>query len=66
MKAEKLCSPQNYSVLIPYRDLEQLLQLANNLQHFDRELNRIEKRIEGLHLLYSQLLEKVAEIDRYL
>lgn len=66
MKTDKTCSPQNYSVLIPYKDLENFMESANKLQFMEHQIKRMEKRIDGLQLLYSDLLEKVAELDRCL
>lgn len=66
MKKEKFCDPSNYSVLIPYRDLEKLMQSANKIEEIEKLAKRIEERCARMQLLYSEVLEKVAEIDRYL
>ena len=66
MKKEKFCDPSNYSVLIPYKDLEILMQCANKIEEMERLVKRMDERCARMQLLYSELLEKVAEINRYL
>lgn len=66
MPKEKFCCVDNYSVLIPYRDLEKLLETANKLQYFQERLHRTDEQLLALRVMYTEVLEKIAEIDRYL
>lgn len=66
MKNKDFCCVDNFSVIIPYRELEKLLQSANKIEHIESLIDRIDERNSALQLMYSELLEKVAEIDRYL
>lgn len=66
MSNEKFCGVGNLSVVIPYRDLERLLKLARNMDGFEDSLSRMDRKMTGLHGLYSELLEKVREIENSL
>ena len=57
---------ENFSVLIPYKDLEALLKIARNYDTLDKKVQRIEKQLESLRGMYHEALERIAEIDRYL
>jgi len=63
---QKFCCVDNYSVLIPYRDLEKMLETANNLEQFQAQLKRTNEQLAALRLMYTEVLEKVAEMDKYL
>ena len=66
MKNDNFCAPQNISVLIPYKDLEKLIEFANKYEQMERLVKRMDERCARMQLLYSEILEKVAEMDRYL
>ena len=53
-------------MLIPYRDLERLLETANKMQYFQDRLSRTDEQLMALRIMYSEALEKIAEINRYL
>lgn len=59
-------STSEISVIIPYRDFENLLNSAKRIEEMERHCKRIEERCAAMHLMYVELLEKIAEIDRYL
>ena len=63
---QNFCCVDNYSVLIPYRDLEKMLETANNLEQFQAQLKRTNEQLAALRLMYTEVLEKVAEMDKYL
>lgn len=60
------CCVDTFSVLIPYRDLERLLETANKMQFFQDQLARTNEQLTALRIMYSEALEKIAEINRYL
>ena len=66
MKKENVCNVQNYSVLIPYKDLEKMLQSANKIAEMVLQAKRIADRCACMQLLYSEMLEKICEMERYL
>ena len=66
VKKEKLCSPEKYSILIPYKDFEKLIQMATRIEEIEAHCKRMEERNSAMHSMYVELLEKVAEINRLL
>ena len=48
------------------RDLEKMLETANNLEQFQSQLKRTNEQLAALRLMYTEVLEKVAEMDKYL
>lgn len=66
MAKEKFCSPENISVVIPYRDFEKLVGFANNYEQLYARLERTEKQLDALRGMYREALDKIAEIKVYL
>lgn len=60
------CSADNFSALIPYKDLEALLKIARNYDTLVKKVQRIEKQLDALRGMYGEALERIAEINRYL
>ena len=60
------CCVDNFSVLIPYRDLEKLFEIANKLPQFERDLEQTKAQLDALRRMYTEALEKIGEINRYL
>ena len=60
------CSADNFSVLIPYKDLEALLKIAKNYDTLEKKVQRLEKQVEALRSMYLEALERIAEINRFL
>lgn len=60
------CSADNFSVLIPYKDLEALLKIAKNYDTLDKKVQRLEKQVDALRSMYLEALERIAEINRFL
>ena len=60
------CCVDNFSVLIPYRDLEHLFEVANKLPQFQRDLEQTKEQLDALRRMYTEALQKIAEINRYL
>lgn len=44
MKKESICNIEHYSVLIPYKDLEKMLQCTNRIEEIERFAKRIDER----------------------
>ena len=66
MKKKEFCCVDNFSVIIPYRELEKMLESSNKIEHIERLATRVEERCSAMQNMYTELLEKVAEINRYL
>lgn len=62
----KLCEPQNMSVLIPYRDLEKLMEYAKNYDKMEKDFAYLQKRVTALQGLYSEVLEQLNKVYQYL
>lgn len=61
-KKEKLCQPETYSVLIPYKDLERLVNIAENYEKAWQEMETVKKRLAALQGTYLQVLERLDEV----
>ena len=57
---------ENFSVLIPYKDLEKLLETAYELEEFQMRLKRMEEKQDALRVMYTEALMKIREIEKYL
>lgn len=66
MKKKDFCCVDDFSVIIPYRELEKLLECANKIDHIEQLAARVNEQCTAMRNLYSEILEKVSEIDRYL
>lgn len=60
------CSADNFSVMIPYKDLEALLKVVRNYDTLVVKVQRMELQLDALRSLYNEALERIAEINRYL
>ena len=58
--------PKKYSVLIPYQDLVALLSIAQELKEMKVLFRRLDEKYSATMNLYSEILEKVAEMEKYL
>lgn len=58
--------PEKYSVLIPYSDLEKFISLAHEMHEMKFMYRRLEEKYSAMMSLYSEILEKVAEMEKYL
>ena len=58
----KLCDPANLSVLIPYKDLEKLMEYAKGYQKIEQDFQKLEKRVLGLHGVYVDVLEQLHKV----
>lgn len=62
MTKPKLCDPSSLSILIPYKDLEQLMDYAKNFERIEKDFDRLHKRVTALHGLYSETLEALNKV----
>lgn len=67
MAKKDFCCVDNFSVLIPYKDLEKLLNIAQNYEETNRELkkamSRLDEQFTALKIQFSETLEKLQELE---
>ena len=64
MDNSKFCCVDDLPVLIPYRDLEKILEVAKNMEHYDRCISQVNNQLTKLRSQYGELLEKVRELEK--
>lgn len=66
MSDRDFCCVGNFPVLIPYKDLEKVVEVAKNLERYERGLSQANKQLAALRSQYLELMEKVREMDKLL
>lgn len=66
MSDNKFCCVGDFPVLIPYKDLVKFVEVAKNLERFESRLSRTDEQISALRLMFTELVEKVGEMDKLL
>ena len=66
MSQKEFCCVGDFPVLIPYRDLEKIVEVATNMDRYQRELRRTSEQLTALRRQYTELLEKVQKMDKIL
>lgn len=66
MKQEKFCGVQNYSVLIPYKDLQILMDSANKIEEMSSQYKVMEQRYLAMEQMFRECLDKLGEINQML
>lgn len=66
MSDRKFCCVNDFPVLIPYRDLVALVEVSKTLTRYEKCLSRVNEQLSALRLQYTELSEKVLEMDKYL
>ena len=64
MDKPDFCCVGNFPVLIPYQDLENMLEIARNLDHYKQSLAHANDQLAALRMQYGELLEKVREMGK--
>ena len=62
MSDEKFCCAENYSVLIPYADLVKLVDVAKKVESIELQYARLQDQYAAIRGMFSECLEKIAEI----
>ncbi len=65
MPKKKTDGVSQLSVIIPYRDFENLMNVVQSLEEMEKRCKRIDERCARMQLQYVELLEKFAEMNRY-
>lgn len=66
MSNPKFCCVDDFPVLIPYRDLEKIVEVAKNMESYERCISQTNKQLAALRHQYTELSEKVREMDKLL
>ena len=65
MPDEKFCCVDNYSVLIPYSDLEKMVNLAKKVEVIEEQYARLQDQYAAIRGMFSECLEKIKEIREF-
>lgn len=65
MADDKFCCVQNYSVLIPYSDLEKLVDVASKVESIEQQYTRLQEQYAAIRGMFSECLQKIAEIRNF-
>lgn len=66
MSDHDFCCVGDFPVLIPYKDLEKVVDVAKNLERYEKGLSRANKQLTALRSQYMELLEKVRDMEKLL
>lgn len=64
MSKDNFCCVGDFPVLIPYKELERLLRIANNLEGFEKRLSGTHDQLTALRVMFTELAEKVGSLER--
>lgn len=54
----------DYPVMIPYKELYELLQTTNRIKEYEAEVERLNRQVLALRLIQQQCLEKLRELEK--
>lgn len=57
---------QDYPVMIPYKDLCELLETTNRIKEYEAEVARMNRQMLALRVIQQQCLEKLRELEKLL
>lgn len=53
---------ENYSVIIPYKDLEMMVEMSKELEEIKKQYARLQDQYAAIRLMFSECLQKIKEI----
>ena len=62
---EQFCCPENYQVLIPYRDLVRIAEMAQKVEIIEAQYKRLEDQYAAIRGMFSECLDKIREIQEW-
>lgn len=62
MVDENFCCPENYSVIIPYKDFVKMVEMAKKVEHIEKQYTRLQEQYAAIRGMFSECLEKIKEI----
>ena len=54
------------SVIIPYREFENLLNAGKRMDELEQRCKRMDEQYVAMMQIYREMLDKITEINRYL
>ena len=62
MPDKEFCCVENYSVLIPYRDLVKIAEMAKEVEVIKAQYDRLQDQYAAIRGMFSECLDKIQEI----
>lgn len=62
MAEDQFCCVDNYSVLIPYKDLVKLVEVAKKVEVIEEQYARLQEQYTAIRGMFSECLDKISEI----
>ena len=56
------CSVENYQVLIPYKDLVKMVELAKKVDQIELQYARLQEQYAAIRGMFGECLDKIKEI----
>lgn len=65
MPDKEFCCAENYFVLIPYRDLVKIAEMAQKVEVIESKYDRLLEQYIAIRGMFSECLDKIKEIQDY-
>ena len=65
MPDNEFCCVENYSVLIPYRDLVKIAEMAKEVEVIKAQYDRLQDQYAAIRGMFSECLDKIQEIREF-
>lgn len=62
MPDEEFCRVEDYQVLIPYKDLVKMVEVAKKVEQIELQYNRLQEQYTAIQGMFSECLLKIKEI----
>lgn len=62
MDDDKFCCVENYQVLIPYKDLVKMVEVAQKVEQIELQYSRLQEQYAAIRGMFSECLDKINEI----
>lgn len=62
---ENFVAPDKIQVIIPYSDLERMVNMAHEMEEMKKQYVRIEEQYAAIRGMFNECLEKIGEIQRF-
>lgn len=59
------CGVDKYSVLIPYRDLVKIAEMAQKVEVIEAQYTRLQEQYTAIRGMFSECLDKIKEIQDF-
>ena len=62
MPDDQFCCVENYQVLIPYKDLVKMVEVAQKVEQIELQYSRLQEQYAAIRGMFSECLDKINEI----